>query len=309
MSKQVKGIMCVVGGASLWGGSGAAAQYLFANTDINTVWLVSLRMITAGILLTAYSLWHSRSQVHAILHSRHNFLLMASFAIFGMLNSQLTYFLAVKYSNAPTATVIQYLQPVIIIIWVCLSQHHWPQRIDVISIIIALVGTFYLVTGGHLGTLTLTTTAIFWGVWCAFAAALYTLIPESLLKRFDAVVVCGLAMLTSGICMLPFLLTLPRPHLDALGWILVIYIIIFGTAVAYSMFLQSLRYIAPSVSGILSAFEPLVATLLAVTLLGTRLTGASILGSFLILFTTILQAIPLNRIWGLRHFHVHHSTK
>lgn len=304
MSKKIKGIICVAGGASLWGGSGAAAQYLFSHTGINTVWLVSLRMIAAGTILTLYSLWRTPKQVHDILHSRRNFMIMACFAIFGMLNSQLTYFLAVKYSNAPTATVIQYLQPVIIIIWLCIAQHHWPQRIDVISIIIALIGTFYLVTGGHLGQLSLTPPAIFWGVWCAFAAALYTLIPTPLLKHFDAVVVCGLAMLTAGILMLPFLITLPRPHFGFMDWGLVLYIVIFGTAIAYSMFLQSLRYISPSVSGILSAFEPLVATLLAVTLLGTKLTPASVVGSLLIILTTFLQALPLNRIFGLRHFHL-----
>lgn len=301
MSKKIKGIICVAGGASLWGGSGAAAQYLFSHTGINTVWLVSLRMIAAGTLLTIYSLWRAPKQVHDILHSRHHFILMACFAIFGMLNSQLTYFLAVKYSNAPTATVIQYLQPVIIIVWVCLSQRHLPRRIDVISIMMALVGTFYLVTGGHIGQLTLTPRAIFWGVWCAFAAALYTLIPASLLKQFDAVAVCGLAMLTAGILMLPFLIGLPRPHFGLMDWSLIFYIVVFGTAIAYSMFLQSLRYISPSVSGILSAFEPLVATILAVSLLGTQLTNAAIIGSLLIIFTTVLQALPLKHL----HFHLY----
>lgn len=301
MSKQSKGILFAVSGASLWGGSGAAAQYLFSNTDINTTWLVSLRMIMAGIVLTGWSLCKSRSQIHDIISSRYNLFHMIIFSLFGMLNSQLTYFLAVKYSNAPTATVLQYLQPVFIIIWVAFSQRAWPRRIDAISIAIALIGTFYLVTGGHLNQLTLTPTALFWGVWCAAAAALYTLLPVKLLQHFDSVVVCGLAMLTSGICMLPWLIILPKPHLDLLGWLLIFYIIIFGTAFAYTLFLQSVRYISPSVTGILGAFEPLVATILAITLLGTRLTGATVFGSILILLTTLLQSIPLHKI--LTYFH------
>lgn len=75
---------------------------------------------------------------------------------------------------------------------------------------------------------------------------------------------------------------------------------------SYTLFLQSIRYVAPSVTGILSAFEPLVATILAVTLLGTRLTAAAIFGSLLILLTTVMQSIPLNKIFGLRHFHWKH---
>lgn len=65
---------------------------------------------------------------------------------------------------------------------------------------------------------------------------------------------------------------------------------------SYTLFLGSLKYISPAVSSILSAFEPLVATFLAVTYLGTRLTNAAWLGSGLILLTTTIQAIPWQRV-------------
>lgn len=303
MGKQTKGVLLAAGGASLWGGSGAAAQYLFDATTISTTWLVTIRLLTAGILLTLWSLLTQRRQVHAIITHRTNLLTLICFALFGMMNSQLTYFLAVKYSNAPTATVIQYLQPVIIIVWLALAQRQWPRRIDCISIIIALIGTFYLVTGGRLDTLTLTPTALFWGLWCAFAAALYTMLPRPLLLKYDSLTVCGLAMLIAGICLLPWLFKLPVPALTGSQWLLVVYIVVGGTMFSYTMFLQSIRYISPSATGILSAFEPLVATLLAVTLLGTRLTLAAIVGSLLILFTTVLQAIPIQKITAIMHHH------
>lgn len=296
MTKQMKGILLAVGGASLWGGSGAAAQYLFSQTNITTPWLVAVRLLLAGIVLTTISLLKTPQQVRQIVSSRHQLVSLIGFALFGMLNSQLTYFLAVKYSNAPTATVIQYLQPVIIVIWLAVAQRQWPRRIDCISIFIALVGTFLLVTGGHLGTLALSPRAIFWGLWCAVAAALYTLLPRTLLEKFDALAVCGLAMLFSGICMLPEIISNPLPSLNLGDWLLVGYIVIFGTMFSYTMFLQSIRYINPAVTGILSAFEPLVATLLAVCLLGTKLTGAALGGSLLILLTTLLQSISGERL-------------
>ena len=113
-------------------------------------------------------------------------------------------------------------------------------------------------------------------------------------------------MLVSGILLIPSLLTIPWPHLSSGDWWLVIYIIVGGTMFSYTMFLQSIRYISPSVTGILSAFEPLVATLLAVTLLGTRMTVAGVVGSLMILLTTFLQAIPMQKILtllGLKHYH------
>ena len=306
MNRQTKGELLAEGGATLWGGSGAAAQYLFSTTTISTTWLVAVRLLTAGILLTAISIVRAPQQVWALTHQRRNLGYLLAFAILGMLNSQLTYFLAVKFSNPPTATVIQYLQPVIIIIWLALSQRQWPRRIDCISISIALVGTFYLVTGGHLNTLTLTPTALFWGLWCAGAAALYTLLPRPLLEHYDALAVCGLAMLVSGIILTPFLFTITTPHLSSGDWWLVGYIVVGGTMFSYTMFLQSIRYISSSVTGILSAFEPLVATLLAVTLLGTRMTPAAVVGSLLILLTTFLQAIPLQKVLALFTRQKHH---
>ena len=309
MTKQMKGILLAAGGASLWGGSGAAAQYLFEQTGITTSWLVAVRLLLAGIVLTTVSLLKTPQQVRRIVSNRRHLVSVIGIALLGMLNSQLTYFLAVKYSNAPTATVIQYLQPVIIIIWLAIAQRQWPRRIDCISIIIALIGTFLLVTGGHLGTLALTPAAIFWGLWCAVAAALYTLLPRPLLAKFDALAVCGLAMLLSGIGMLPEIIIHRLPSLSLMGWLLVAYIVVFGTMFSYPMFLQSMRYISPAVTGILSAFEPLVATFLAVTLLGTRLTGAAIVGSLLILLTTLLQSIPSNYYQRIFFLTCKHKTK
>lgn len=302
MSRQSKGILLAAGGASLWGISGAAAQYLFSTTTISNTWLVGVRLLSAGILLTLWDLAKYPQELKKVVSNRTNLKSLFLFAILGMMNSQLTYFLAIKYSNAPTATVIQYLQPVFIIIWLAITNRHWPRRIDCISIVIALVGTFFLATGGHLNRLSLTPPALFWGLWCAVAAALYTLLPRPLLKQFDALVVCGLAMLISGLLLSPWLIATPLPHLTLWAWFLVAYIVIGGTMFAYTLFLQSIRYISPAVTGILSAFEPLVATLLSVTLLGTRLTWAAILGSLLILLTTFLQAIPFQRIKTFLHF-------
>ncbi|WP_346709095.1 DMT family transporter [Limosilactobacillus oris] len=301
MKKQSKGILLAAGGASLWGISGAAAQYLFSTTNISNTWLVALRLLATGVLLTLWSAIKFPGESRQLVANKANRRLLFLFAILGMANSQLSYFLAIKYSNAPTATVIQYLQPVFIILWLALAKHQWPRRVDCFSIAIALLGTFFLATGGRLDQLSLTPVALFWGIWCAAAAALYTLLPRPLLQRFDALIVCGLAMLISGLLLSPALVIIPAPRLNLLDWLLVAYIVIGGTMFSYTLFLQSIRYISPAATGILSAFEPLVATILAVGLLGTQLTWAAVSGSVLILFTTILQAVPLRQVARLLH--------
>ena len=113
MNKRTKGILLAVTGASFWGTSGVAVQYLFGETTVSEVWLVGLRLLGAGMLLLILAKLTGRSSTKALFSNRHDVLQLVLFAFFGMGMSQLTYFAAVKYSNAPTATVIQYLAPVI----------------------------------------------------------------------------------------------------------------------------------------------------------------------------------------------------
>lgn len=237
-----------------------------------------------------------RDQIKAILSNKRDIAILVIFAFLGNFNSQLTYMLAVQASNASTATVIQYLSPVLIILWLAFRNREWPRRIDVISIIFALVGTFLLVTGGRLDALTITPNALMWGSSAALAASIYTLAPRSLLARYDTITVCGMAMFLGGLCISPNLFLTPVPHFTGLEWLDLIYIIVFGTMMAYTFFLGSVKYIFPALTGMLSAFEPLVATFLTVTLLGTKLTSITLLGSFLIIFGILIESIPFKRI-------------
>ncbi|MGX7774473.1 DMT family transporter [Limosilactobacillus fermentum] len=296
MTKKSKGLWMAIIGASFWGGSGAAAQYLFANTSMTAIWLVTVRLLFGGGIMLLIGLARHRDQIKAILSNKRDIAILVIFAFLGNFNSQLTYMLAVQTSNASTATVIQYLSPVLIILWLAFRNREWPRRIDVISIIFALVGTFLLVTGGRLDALTITPNALMWGSSAALAASIYTLAPRSLLARYDTITVCGMAMFLGGLCISPNLFLTPVPHFTGLEWLDLIYIIVFGTMMAYTFFLGSVKYISPALTGMLSAFEPLVATFLTVTLLGTKLTSITLLGSFLIIFGILIESIPFKRI-------------
>lgn len=296
MTKKSKGLWMAIIGASFWGGSGAAAQYLFANTSMTAIWLVTVRLLFGGGIMLLIGLARYRDQIKAILSNKRDIAILVIFAFLGNFNSQLTYMLAVQASNASTATVIQYLSPVLIILWLAFRNREWPRRIDVISIIFALVGTFLLVTGGRLDALTITPNALMWGSSAALAASIYTLAPRSLLAHYDTITVCGMAMFLGGLCISPNLFLTPVPHFTGLERLDLIYIVVFGTMMAYTFFLGSVKYISPALTGMLSAFEPLVATFLTVTLLGTKLTSITLLGSFLIIFGILIESIPFKRI-------------
>ena len=124
MTKSNKGILLAICGASLWGASGAGAQLIFSHTSMTASWLVAVRLIFAGLIMTAIGLVRNPGQTKGLLTNRGDLGILIAFTFLGMLNSQFTYMKAVQTSNAPTATVIQYLQPVLIIVWFTQAARH-----------------------------------------------------------------------------------------------------------------------------------------------------------------------------------------
>lgn len=292
MNLKAKGITYAITGTMLWGMSGTVAQYIFTGYHVSPLWLVGVRLLSAGLLLLIWEFVTNGKQVFSVWRDRRNWMMLLIFAFLGMLPSQLTYFMAIKYGNAPTATVLQFLGPLFIIIYLTLMAKKLPRRIDVISIVIALVGTYLLVTNGHLTSLALAPIALFWGVLAGLSQASYTLLPRQLLTQFDAKAVVGWAMFLGG---LPFTIMLGHqsmPNLDVTGGLWLLFIIVAGTMFAYLLYLQSIRYILPSVTGMLSAFEPLTATVLSILFLNTPMTVVELVGGLLILATVFLQALP-----------------
>ncbi|KRK78898.1 DMT family permease [Companilactobacillus nodensis DSM 19682 = JCM 14932 = NBRC 107160] len=162
--------------------------------------------------------------------------------------------------------------------------------------ILALIGTFLLVTNGNLNGLVLSPLALFWGVMSGVASATYTLLPRGLLRKYDARSVVGWAMLISSFSFIGEVTTKPLPKLNLMGVLCILFIIIFGTMFAYLFYLSSLRDLSPSTTSMLSSFEPLTATILSVTLLSTPFTIVQLIGGILILSTTFLQALPTKTI-------------
>ena len=191
-----------------------------------------------------------------------------------------------------SGTVIQFLAPVFIIIYSSLRSKMWLRRIDAISIVVAVVGTFILATGGRFDQLALSPLACFWGLIAAFSEAINTVLPGKLFKKYGPIPVIGAAMLVAGIAFLPIYFTQPMPKLAPVDVWVIVYIIIGGTLLAYTMYLSSMQYNEPRTVGMLGAFEPLFATILSVSLLHADFGPLDMIGGFLIIVATFMQLMP-----------------
>ncbi|HEY9713568.1 MAG TPA: DMT family transporter, partial [Chroococcales cyanobacterium] len=181
MSAKTLAIWKVLIASCLWGFSGIAAQLVFAQ-GFEPGWLVTVRMLVAGGVLTVLGL--ARGNSAAIFRHPKDAVKLLVFAILGMAAVQYTFFAAIKYGNAATATFLQYLSPVMVAAYQTIREPWLLNRKLVLSIAAALTGVFMLVTGGSFSTLQVSGDCVTWGLLSAVALSFYVLYPGALLKRY-----------------------------------------------------------------------------------------------------------------------------
>ena len=284
MTDRSKGLAMVCLGASMWGGSGVAGQFLLQDCGFSTAWLVVSRMLLAGVILLALDKILYKERIFHVWSDRKDAIEILLFAILGMLAVQYTYFACIKEGNAAAATVLQYLMPVIIVGWNALSARRLPRPGEIICVAMAVGGTFLLVTHGRLETLAIPLAALLWGLASAVAAAFYTMQPKRLIRKWRATLIIGWGMLIGGLALSP--LCPPWQFTGNWHWLsglIYAYIIIFGTVTAFGCYLGSLKYIQPAEAGILGSLEPLSAIVLSILFLGANFGLMDMLGTGLIL--------------------------
>lgn len=281
------GMALVLAAAIFWGVSGTVAQYLFQMHQFSVEWLVVIRLLVAGFLLLAISFSKGNENVWAIWRE-HKWTLVC-FGIFGLLAVQYTYFAAIGASNAATATLLQYLAPVLIVLYAGIRLKSVPTRKQVIAIFLALMGTFLLVTHGNFYELSISAVALFWGIASAFALAFYTLQPIKILKKYGSTIVVGWGMIIGGVAMSfihpPWQVTGTMSLTTVLA---IIFVVVFGTLLAFLCYLESLKYLEATETSLLACAEPLSAAVLSVLWLKVPFGISEWIGAFLILATIVI---------------------
>ena len=277
LAEKNTGILFAGLAATLWAISGISGQILFNDFQFSAEWLVSTRMFIAGLLLI-FALFREKKDLIAIL----------TFSILGMYAVQYTYFKTIELSSASFATIIQYTGPFFIIIYEAMKNKRLPNRNTLLLMLLTLIGVFMIVANGNIAQLTVTPASLLWGVGSAISLAFYSVQPRNLLKKYGSLLVVGWGMLLGSVpanLIQPFFRYTGELSLHSLLHILIV--VILGTAVSYFIYLSSLKYISSSLASILTAFEPIFATVLSVPIFHTSLTAIATIG-FVIVIGTIL---------------------
>ena len=289
MSKQLKGSLMVLVAGIAWGFSGVSGQYLMAH-GVNVNLLTSLRLIIAGILLTASVFFRQRDKLVQAIKDRKTLVSIALFALFGLVLNQYAYLSAIQHTNAGTATVLQYVTPVLILTFVCAKNRRFPMVSELVAIIMAIAGTFIIATHGQVTELAIT--PIGWGLFSAVTYALYILLPAKAIEKWGSLIVIGLGMLLGGL-VFPIAIQAWKYKLPLTGGnLLALFGLVFiGTVFAYTIFLKGTAMVGAVKGSLLASVEPVASVILTVLIMGDRFFAIDVVGMILIVLAVIIISL------------------
>ncbi|WP_319467426.1 DMT family transporter [uncultured Trichococcus sp.] len=292
MSQYKSGVLFTVVGALLWGISGTSGQFLLQHCGLTSGWLVAVRMLMAGLILLVLCYKKEKGTIFRVWKDKRDRLDIFLFAALGLSFCQYTYFATISHSNAGTATVLQFLAPVLIMVYLSVKNRKLPRPAEMTAIIFAVAGIFLLATHGRFDSLSTSREALTYGLLSAVAVVIYNLQPARLINTYGTLLSLGWGMLMGGI----LLSIVYQPWRiigtwDIAAFVSLLVIILLGTVLSFSLYLEGVQRIGATVGSLLSSAEPLSATFLSVFWLGTSLHWTDLVGIALILSTVFLLTL------------------
>lgn len=217
------------------------------------------------------------------------------FSVFGMMLCQYSYFTTIQYSNAGTATVLQYTGPAMILVYLCIRQLRKPKSYELLALFCSMFGTFILATHGKVSELSIPPRALLWGLISAVTLVIYTLQPAELMKRYSTLLALGWGMTIGGAVLM--LIRRPwtvHPVIDGQTVLAMSFIVIFGTICAFYCYLSGVRMVGASSASMLACIEPVAATVISIVWLKVRFQTIDLVGFVFVLSTVFI--ISLNQM-------------
>ncbi|EST19787.1 hypothetical protein M877_35225 [Streptomyces niveus NCIMB 11891] len=276
--------------AFAFGGSGVAAKPLI-EAGLDPLHVVWLRVAGAALVMLPIA-WRHRDLV------RRRPALLAGFGLFAVAGVQAFYFASLSRIPVGVALLVEYLAPALVLLWVRFVRRRPVSRAAAVGVVLA-VGGLACVVEVWAG-LSFDVIGLLLALGAACCQVGYFLLsdqggdPADPAEAVDplGVIAYGLligalvltviaqpwgmdfALLTGGVDMGGSDIAAPL----LLGWIVLV-----ATVLAYGTGVVSVRRLSPQVAGVVACLEAVIATVLAWVLLGEHLSAPQILGGFVVL--------------------------
>ncbi len=271
-----------MGAATLWGVSGVVAKALF-NRRIEPQTLIEIRLTASFLtLLVILALRRQTLRVPGDLFWR---LVLLGLA---MTSAQFAYYLTISLTDVSTALFLQYTAPVFVALyaWATTREPVTPLRGGAIGL--AVVGSYFLVTGG--GGIRIHPLGLISGFLSAVAFGLYAILGRGKIQQVGSQTTL-LYALGSGAVVWSVIVPPWRAYLAGyvpVEWAWFGFIVVFATILPFGLFLYGLRHITASLASLTATLEPVVGSAAAMLILHERLGPAQITGGLAIVAAVVL---------------------
>ena len=290
--KIFKGSLYSLFSGLIWGICGILGEYFFTHYPVSSGWITSMRLLVAGSLVLALSAFQLRGRLLDIWKDKKNYLPFLAYAILGIFSVQFFFYLCVEYSNATTATILQFISPVFILFYNRIVYQKKASITAILYVLIAMLGVFLMATKGDLSQLSMTPLALVTGLLSAVGVMFNVILPQRFARHYGFVPTVGWGMILAGLFSN---LLYPVHHvtfqLDASSVMICLIIAVFGTAFAFFLSMKAVSLVSPLVVSVVSASEPLSSALLSVLFLGLVLDGFLVLAMILIIVPMVFLSI------------------
>lgn len=284
------GTIYVVIAALSWGMAGVLFK-LFDNIySVDVVWMNCARIFVSACALLGIGLVTKKGKLFEIFKKPKDMLVMLiySTAIIGL---QITFYYTISISNAGIATMIQYTFPIMVLVYTCIRNMKKPHMMELVATVVAILGIVSIVTHGNPTHLAISMEVFAWGMASALAMALYTVIPQELLKKYPEISVTSTAMLVAAAeSTIAFRPISNMPHnADATMLLCVIGIALLSSVVPFVAFNKGVKRVGAVKASIICTLEPFTSTVLTF-LTGVKITAWDVVGLLAIMTAVILIA-------------------
>ena len=276
----------------IWGICGILGEYFFSHYQVSSGWITSMRLLVAGGFVIVLSSIKLRSQLFEIWKNRNNYLPFLAYAILGIFSVQFFFYLCVEYSNATTATILQFISPVFILLYNRIIYKKKASKKAIFYVLTAMLGVFLMATKGDLSKLSITPLALLTGLLSALGVMFNVILPQRFAKKYGFVPTVGWGMIIAGLFS-NFLYPVYKIsfQVDAISICVCLTIAFLGTAFAFFLSMKAVSLVSPLVVSVVSASEPLSSAILSVLFLGMVLDGFLVLAMILIIVPMVFLSI------------------
>ena len=135
--------MTLLGGA-MWGMNSTVAKLLMRDYQLDPVWLSCVRALFASLIFLVGSAITTPQKLAGAVKDVKSYPKYLVTTLICVLLVQVSYLMTIDWTNSGTATVLQTLNLVFVLSWVCLRVKRLPLKRELVGVLLAFAGTFLI---------------------------------------------------------------------------------------------------------------------------------------------------------------------